>query len=176
MDRRQFLLIASSAFTALITAPAAPIPFQPCNLRLVRRRGWEEMMGRNKCVISDLYLTVGGFPISDRGTRLCSALELAWRGNIGGISAVPAGSYAGFVRTDGRLGWRIELTGSGTRKHVEIHIGNSPVNTKGCILPGTGNSTDASCFVSGSAQAMDVLRAAVGEDDRRPVAFLIQQG
>ena len=180
MHRRLMLhsalaLLAATGMRSV--AGATPgIPFETCNVRVVRRRGWEELMGRNKCVISDLYKTVDGFPVSDLGVKVCTVLELPWRANMNDISAIPAGGYNGFVRTDGPLGWRIELTGTGPRQNVEVHVGNSPVNTKGCLLPGTGDSTDKSCFVTGSKDAMSLLRARVGSDDRRPVALLVQQG
>ncbi len=151
-----------------------PSILTPFALRLVRRTGWEELMGKNSCIVSSLFASVPHFPISDPGTKICQALELAYRNNINEISAVPKGDYSGFVRTDGPRGWRIELEGTGTRKNIQIHLGNRPKDTIGCILPGTGDSTDAQCLIAGSKQAMDQIRAAYGESNNRPVVLRIE--
>lgn len=145
----------------------------PLALRLVRRTGWEELMGRNSCIVSSLYVTTPYFPVSDQGTRICQALELAYRNDINEISAVPKGDYTGFVRTDGPRGWRIELQGTGERRNIQIHVGNRPKDTIGCILPGTGDSTDAQCVIAGSKEAMNLIRASYGESNTRPVVLRI---
>jgi hypothetical protein len=131
-------------------------------LRLVRRTGWEELMGRNKCVISDLYRADPSFPISSLGNKISNALELAYRNNVNEISSIPAGDYGGGVRADGPRGWRIELTGTGSRSNIQLHVGNRPSDTVGCILPGTGDSNDKNCFIAGSVDAMARLKAALG--------------
>jgi hypothetical protein len=146
----------------------------PLALRLARRTGWEQLMGKNQCVIGDLYVSTPDFPITDPGRKLCNALELAWRNNMTNISSLPLGIYEGFVRTDGSKGWRIELVGSGDRKNVQIHIGNKTADSIGCILLGTGNSNDANCFIGGSAAAMTSLRNEYGESTLRKVVLLIQ--
>jgi hypothetical protein len=69
------------------------------------------------------------------------------------------------VRTDGDLGWRLELQDVPSWSDVEIHLGNYPKNTKGCLLPGL-DAPVGTCAVSHSAQAMTRLRelfAAFGE-------------
>jgi hypothetical protein len=146
---------------------------QALSLRLIRRTGWEDLMKRNKCVIGDLYVSSPDFPKSDPGRKLCNVLELPWRNNIKEISAIPPGEYKGYVRTDGNLGWRIELAGTGERKHIQIHIGNTPDDTKGCILPGSGESTDAKCTIPGSNEALKRLRTEYGSSTSRQVVLLI---
>lgn len=131
-------------------------------------------MGRNQCVIGDLYLTTPSFPISDPGTKISNTLELAYRNNLNQISSIPAGGYEGFVRTDGPRGWRIELTGTGDRKNIQLHVGNRPGDTIGCILPGTGESSDATCAILGSQVAMTKLRSVVGENVSTRIALLVQ--
>lgn len=170
MKRRSVL----AGTAAMLSLPAFS-QLQPLALRLVRRTGWQELMGKNQCVIGDMYLTTTAFPVSDPGTKLANALELAYRGNLAEISAIPPGDYSGFVRTDGGLGWRVELKGTAPRENVQIHIGNRTADTVGCILLGTGNSTDAQCNVAGSAAAMDKLKAAYADaSNKRPVVLRIQ--
>jgi hypothetical protein len=172
MDRRDFLRGAVVLGACVYEPGAALAQFQPLYLRLVRRTGWEQLMGRNKCVIGDLYVSAAGFPLTDFGRKLCTALELAYRNNLNAISSVPAGDYEGFVRTDGK--WRIELKGTAERKNIQIHIGNRPAETMGCILPGMGESTDASCFVADSGTAMKLLKAEFGTAPQRPIGLRIQ--
>ena len=52
---------------------------------------------------------------------------------------------------------RIELEGVPQREKVQIHIGNFQADTIGCLLPGTGVSSDFSS-VTNSAKAMEILR------------------
>lgn len=144
-------------------------------LRLVRRSGWEQLMARNQCVISELYRTTPDFPLSDIGTKISNALELAYRGNQNDISSIPPGEYSGAVRTDGPKGWRIELTGTAARKHIQIHVGNTPDDTVGCILPGTGESTDKACKVAGSRTAMEKLKSVVGLGAAPKVVLKVQE-
>lgn len=129
-------------------------------------------MGRNRCVISDLYISPANFPLSDLGRKLSNALELAYRNNLNEISSIPPGDYRGAVRTDGA--WRLELSGTGERKNIQIHVGNRPADTLGCILPGTGDSSDASCSISGSKEAMNRLREEFGDSPARPILLRIQ--
>src|SRR5271166_3801664 len=113
LTRREITGAAVCVFPILLSSRKAMADdlLVPLYLRLVRRTGWEELMGRNQCIISDLFVTASGFPRSDRGRHICNGLELPWRGNNNEISSIPAGLYEGFVRTDGLRGWRIELIG-----------------------------------------------------------------
>jgi len=174
MERRTFISVTvlgllGSQFPFLLNAQLLPLA-----LRLVRRTGWEELMQRNKCVIADFYVSTADFPQSDLGRKLCNALELPWRNNIADISSIPEGQYIGSVRTDGKLGWRIELTGTGERKNVQIHVGNTPDNTKGCILPGTGSTSDNQCRIAGSGDAIKLLQSEFGSSSKRPVVLQVE--
>lgn len=174
ISRRGFL-IGSAAIAASMLSPITYAQFQFFALRLVRRSGWAELMGRNQCVIDDLYHSEPTFPISDLGTKLCNALELPFRNNIMEISSLPEGDYEGFVRTDGPRGWRIELKGTGSRNNIQLHIGNRPDDTIGCILPGTGNTTDTQCNIGGSGNAMKSLRDVYADTtNKRPIILRIQ--
>jgi hypothetical protein len=81
--------------------------------------------------------------------QLCFTLELPWKDNKNDVSCIPVGTYAGTIRTDGTKGWRIELDSVPDRTHVELHVGNYPSNSIGCVLlgmdwaPNTVTSSDA---------------------------------
>jgi hypothetical protein len=90
-------------------------------------------------------------------TVSCYVLERPVAGNITDISSIPPGTYATRVRKDGSLGWRLELADVRGRDNVQLHVGNFPANTKGCLLPGTG-APAGQCSVTGSQEAMQKLR------------------
>lgn len=79
-----------------------------------------------------------GAMIDDDGTRVCETLELPWRDNQHDISCVPEGEYEcrlAYSPSHKRdLYWLQDVPGRGC---VEIHIGNTVHDTKGCILLGT---------------------------------------
>lgn len=95
---------------------------------------------------------------------LCKTLELPFLDNQSNISSIPAGEYTGILRYDHSDKWRIELTNVVNRTHIQIHIGNYPKDTKGCVLVGTAaDSTD--CKVTGSTSAfLDLKRSFYGTD------------
>lgn len=56
-----------------------------------------------------------------------------------------------------------------------MHIGNRPDDTIGCILLGTGDSTDSRCNIAGSAAAMQKLKDAYADTtNKRLVVLRIQ--
>jgi hypothetical protein len=73
-------------------------------------------------------------------------LEHLYRNNEKEVSSFPAGQYEAFERTDKgnkekhhdryRGDWRIELKNVEGREAIQIHIGNTPKNTNGCVLIG----------------------------------------
>jgi hypothetical protein len=93
------------------------------------------------------------------GRVIAYTVELPWRGNKPLISSIPDGSYAGILRYDHTDMWRIELTGVPGRTHVQIHTGNVPDDTEGCILVGLKLGDDY-CSVIDSSRAYDALRNA----------------
>ena len=128
-------------------------------LRVVRPAGWEALLARDQCVVDDLYVSQPNFPKADLGRKVCPALEHLWRTTVP-QAAIPAGDYAGVVRRDGALGWRIELTGTGAARIVQVHVGTKPVSMSGCILV--------------DVHAIRLLRKEYGETDSRPVLLRIQ--
>jgi hypothetical protein len=79
-------------------------------------------------------------------------LERPWQGNAPFISSVPTGTYKGIVRYDHTDQWRIELQGVPGRTVVEIHTGNTPDNSEGCILIGKELGPDLCTIKGGTSQ------------------------
>lgn len=116
------------------------------------------------------------------GKQIARTLELPWRNDEEHLSRIQRGTYVGAIRTDGVLGWRIELFNVPNHHNVELHIGNYPRNSTGCILVGTamkraadpGPSSAArsarsagvsaeTCMVEDSATALQAIRKAMQE-------------
>ena len=93
------------------------------------------------------------------GNIIAYTLELPWQDNAPLISSIPDGSYGGILRYDHPDGWRIQLTGVPGRDNVQIHTGNTPDNSEGCILVGLKLGDDL-CSVIDSKKAYDALRTA----------------
>jgi hypothetical protein len=77
------------------------------------------------------------------------------------LSSIPVGTYNGILRYDHSDQWRIELQGVPGRTNVQIHTGNTPDDTEGCII--IGKELDASlCAIKAgtSKPAYDALKAA----------------
>ena len=91
---------------------------------------------------------------------VCYVLEKPWLENIPEISAIPSGEYPASIRTDGTKGWRIELSNVPGRTNVQIHVGNTTADSRGCLLPGK-TIEDSLCKVSESKAAMDLIRDAL---------------
>jgi uncharacterized protein DUF5675 len=94
------------------------------------------------------------------GREMAKTLELAWKNNEENISRAPEGTYRARIRQDGQLGWRIELIGVRDRSNIELHLGNFPSNTKGCVLVGRDMSVKGNtCATVDSAGALtDIAR------------------
>ncbi len=112
----------------------------------------------NKCTSG--YLAVNGQIIA-------YTLERPWADNNQNISSIPAGTYPATLRYDHADAWRIELQNVPGRTNVQIHIGNEPDQTKGCILVGLQLGSDLCSIVGGtSARAYAALkRAFYGTDN-----------
>jgi hypothetical protein len=67
-------------------------------------------------------------------------LERPWLGNLHDVSCIPAGTYTAvrFPKGSGKRDYDVfKLTDVPARDDVELHIGNLPKDTEGCILIGT---------------------------------------
>jgi hypothetical protein len=87
--------------TVLIAVAAAPLALDvavaqqpPIGLRLVRRVGWQDLMGQKRCVVGDLYRSDPGFPASALGAKVCNVLELAYRNKANELVPIPRGPSA----------------------------------------------------------------------------------
>lgn len=104
----------------------------------------ERKLTSNKCIQG--YLSINESPI-------CYTMELPYRENIDDISSIPKGKYKAFVRTDKKLGWRIELVNVPNREHIQIHLGNYTSDITGCTLIGKTIKTD-NCTVGQGKDAI----------------------
>jgi len=110
----------------------------------------ERKLTTDNCILG--YLTVNG-------TSICHTMELPFRGNINDISSIPRGKYDASIRTDRKLGWRIELKNVPGRQNVQIHIGNYTADITGCTLVGKTVDTD-NCSVGQSKDAIREIERA----------------
>jgi hypothetical protein len=96
----------------------------------------------------------------DGSERICETLELPWRGNKHNVSCIPFGTYEcrlAYSPSHKRdLYW---IHGVPERDSVEIHIGNTVLDTKGCILVGKEREKD---MVVHSREAFNKFMAHMG--------------
>ena len=182
VPRRTVLFAIATASSVGLDVALAQQP--PIGLRLVRRVGWQDLMGKNRCVVGDLYRSDPGFPASALGSKVCSVLELAYRNKANELVPIPRGDYEGVVTADGPRGWRIELKGAtdrsgnkpNERSNIQLHIGSRPSDAIGCIVPlvADADAADASCANVATRPAMDRLRTAIGGSANRKVLLRVQ--
>ena len=175
IDRRSlihFLGAVVASGTSLLPIDAQLLT--PLNLKLKRDQNLPQTLSLGDCITGKLYIINPGTTSSDpSGTYVSDTLELPWRSNNSEISAIPPGDYDGTVREDGKLGWSVELADpKGVRQHIEIHIGNWPRNSTGCILLGTNRS--GSCTVLSSGDALYQLRGSYGSSTSRVIRLHVE--
>jgi hypothetical protein len=102
-----------------------------CKIKIVRYKETKDS------TIGSLYLN---------GKKIGYTLELPWNENEQYESRIPAGNYNAFIRkADTSSGWDydvIQLRNIPDRNAIQIHRGNRPDHTIGCILPGLGKGLD----------------------------------
>jgi hypothetical protein len=165
-------LVASVLAGAAQRSQGQLLPFR---IFIQREERWPDVMSLSSCILGKLFV-VQSFPTAvgvPTERPVGSTLELPWRNNLNDISRIPAGSYTAKTREDGSKGWRIQLNGANPRTLVEIHIGNYPKNTDGCILLGSGRSATDGCMITGSDAALKDLRSRYGNQSR-PIEILIR--
>jgi RHS repeat-associated protein len=111
--------------------------------------------------------TPGTFRVE--GTRVSGVtLELPDLGNKNDVSRIPAGEYQGARGRGSTLGELIWVKDVPERTDVAMHAGNTPKDTKGCVLVGTAMSGKDS--ISQSQKALKTLLGyvdAVAASDRK---------
>jgi hypothetical protein len=191
MDRRQFLVRLLTAGIASVFVTDSFGQATPFAIRVVRSNGWEQLMQRELCIPGTVYTVDPDMIMSDNpGTKVCYSMELPQRGNQNEISAIPRGTYSAKARLSGKNGPVLELSGVPGRDVIQIHSGNSPDQTIGCILlgdtavsqaPQHGSEilTAGKCWISGSKIARNKLLALCGwtdltkEPPARPITVII---
>ena len=74
---------------------------------------------------------------NEHGRQVCKTLELPWKDNAPNISCIPAGEYIAERRhSEKHHGVVFGLLFVPNRSDIELHVGNLPVDTLGCILLG----------------------------------------
>jgi len=99
--------------------------------------------------------------LSVDGNQLAYTLEPPWVANINSISSIPNGSYSAVIRSDGKLGFRLELEDVPGRSSIEIHVGNTTEHTHGCILVGAKVDAANLCALQDSKVGMAALEGAL---------------
>ena len=80
------------------------------------------------------------------GEKIGDTLEQTWKNNKEGESCIPPGEYIAYIRDKSTSRWDynpIQLIDVHNRSYIQIHIGNYPEHTEGCILPGKGRGHNA---------------------------------
>lgn len=97
--------------------------------------------------------TIG--PLIIDGGLECFILEPPWKDNKPDISCIPPGRYRITLCLSPSRGYVVPLLHAVPgRSEIEIHIGNWPQDTKGCLLPGRVAGAD---YVARSALAFNLL-------------------
>ncbi|MBB3311257.1 hypothetical protein FHT78_003001 [Rhizobium sp. BK196] len=171
LSRRSFILASAASSTFASQAFSQLAPFY---LTIKRETNFATVTSLNDCVKGRLFIGENYYSspnVAVPGLELCNTLELPWRSNLNEISCCKPGAYDGRIRKDGHLRWRIELAGALARDNIQIHIGNSPRDTVGCIMLGRWSNTQ-SCFVTNSGSAIGSLRMML-QSEQRPIRIKI---
>lgn len=141
-------MIRAIVASLLLVLPAAALPAKP----------FEIVIQRN--ISCNKGEAAGSLSVD--GQEVVRTLELPWKNNEENISRVPAGKYKARIRADGALGWRIELDNVPDRKNVQLHVGNYPRDSTGCVLIGTKvSAANNTCSIEGSKTGLDALKTAM---------------
>jgi hypothetical protein len=87
--------------------------------------------------ISSNDVCTHGVMKDENNNPICVTLELQWLNNQHDISCIPEGTYTAVRYMSPKRGYEVfELKNVPDREAIEIHIGNYPSDTDGCILLG----------------------------------------
>ena len=105
--------------------------------------------------------TFGQLTIKGEQQPEIHTLEQPWKYNRNGESCIPPGEYDYYIRDASTSRWNydpIQLEGVFGRSAIQIHKGNYPADTRGCILPGLGRGGNA---VWSSGDAYDLIMSKI---------------
>lgn len=119
------------------------------------------------------YATFGTLADAEE-RQLCVTLERPWVDNEHTVSCIPAGTYQASRYHSPKRGYDVWLLDSvPNRDMIEIHVGNVPSDTDGCILVGTHfGETDKGYGIIESKKAFDLLMQATKDADTLAVTVL----
>lgn len=188
-------LVLGAAVSAAAPFPAIPQGFSPAPsggllnpfvITVRRKISFANTLNIGDCIHGDLFLKdVRQF---DMSKPFCQTIELPYRNELSNASSIKAGSYNGHIREDGHLGWRIELEGT-KQSNIQIHVGNLPSNSEGCILVGlhvnetpcdpppckplTNQYYQHVCQLSDSVSMRNAIKTAYGNQNSRKVSVYV---
>lgn len=120
------------------------------------------------------FATYGRLYAED-ATEICVTLEPPWRDNLKGASCIPAGTYEAARYLSPMRGYTVPcLFNVPGRSAIEIHKGNLPIDTEGCILVGSafgdlqgqpGITGSKLAFVKLMTEIQNVDRVTIGISD-----------
>ena len=87
------------------------------------------------------------------GKLMFFTLENPWKDNTPSISCIPPGKYMCKLIISPKFGKTYEVKNVRGRKHIIFHVGNSPVDTHGCVLLGLSRIPGME-FISDSKEAI----------------------
>lgn len=73
--------------------------------------------------------------ITHNDVFICHTIEPPWKGNQRNVSCIPDGEYT-CTWQYWRKPKRVDIVDVPGRSEIQIHTGNHPSDSKGCILPG----------------------------------------
>lgn len=193
MKRRALVVGLAGCWAAGVTSPTYG-QLKPFVLRVVRQKGWAELMKKEDCLSGTLHVVDPDRLNSDRpGRQIAFVMELPDRSNQNDISAIPAGTYAAFAVQSDKNGPVIQLRDVPKRTAVQFHSGNEISNTEGCLIlgaaPVTGikissagavASRNQKCWIGDSKAARKAVLAEYGWTDlnakppQRPITVIVE--
>ncbi len=110
----------------------------------------------------------------DERRQVCVTLELPWRDNAHNLSCVPPGQYVAYRRWSPKRDCEVfQLKDVPGRDNIELHVGNFPGDTDGCILLGSNYGRgDASAMITGSRSAFNAFMALVAGENQFTLTIL----
>jgi hypothetical protein len=76
-----------------------------------------------------------------KGAPLMATYELPWKNNYPNISCIPTGTYTAALIQAPKHGQVYEIQDVQGRDAILFHVGNTALDTNGCILVGTEHGT-----------------------------------